>query len=63
MICARHHAIATHAENGQPFCMRCFGEARRAANAVALEGVIRRVRERMSAADWLEQHYGYRRPR
>lgn len=40
MICRRHNAVATNAEHGIAFCLKCFGEARMEAVSVALEQSI-----------------------
>jgi hypothetical protein len=47
VICPRHGFIATNAENGWVLCVRCFREAAEHADAVEVERIIARIRDRV----------------
>lgn len=56
MICNRHHLIATNAEYGQTFCLRCFTEAKTKAEDVLLERKLAGMR--LTSADAILRRLG-----
>jgi hypothetical protein len=47
VICRRHNAIATHSENGIPYCLGCFREALEAAERVELGMTVAELMRRL----------------